>query len=63
MRMVPNRVTPTYKLFKLYANQGKKDEALITADRLLRQPIKKEGTRTLEMKAEAGEYLRLGSKR
>lgn len=55
--MIPNRLTPNYKLFQLYIEQGNKKAALQTGKVLLKQPAKREGTKTLRMKAEVSEYL------
>lgn len=55
--MIPNRLTPNYKLFRLYIEQGNKEAALQTGKVLLKQSAKREGTKTLRMKAEVSEYL------
>lgn len=55
--MIPHRLSPQYKLFRLYVEQGDKKSAFRTGNILLRQPVKKEGTKTLRMKAEVLKYF------
>lgn len=55
--MVPGRLTPSYKLFQLYVEQGNKEAALHEGKVLLKQSVKREGTKTLRMKAEVSEYI------
>lgn len=56
--MLPCRLTPNYKLFLLYANQENREAAINIGKRILNQPIKKESTKTLRMKAEVIQYIR-----
>lgn len=55
--MVPSRLLPNYKLFQLYVDSEKKEAALRIGQLLLEQPVKKEGTKTLRMKAEVLKYI------
>lgn len=55
--MVPSRLLPNYKLFRLYVECEKKEAALNIGKLLLEQPVKKEGTKTLRMKAIVQKYI------
>ncbi|WP_300877916.1 O-antigen ligase family protein, partial [uncultured Bacteroides sp.] len=55
--MLPYRLTPKYKTFLLYVNQGNRKSAIDIGEKILNQPIKKEGTKTLRIKAEIIQYM------
>lgn len=55
--MIPNRVIPKYELMKLYASAGNTTEAVQIAQKITKQPLKKESPKTLFMKQEAIEYM------
>ena len=55
--MIPHRITPKYRLFLLYIEQKDMDSAVKLGNIILRQPVKKEGTKILRMKIEVQEYL------
>lgn len=61
--MVPSRLLPNYKLFQLYVDFEKKEAALRIGQLLLEQPVKKEGTKTLRMKAEVLKYIHCNNTR
>ncbi|MCD8186218.1 MAG: hypothetical protein LUD68_07135 [Rikenellaceae bacterium] len=47
----PSLVTPAYELFLLYRQEGMPEKMRAWGERLLGQPVKKEGTTTLKMRA------------
>ena len=51
------RLVPNYKLFLLYVNYGNQEAAINIGRKILNQPVKKEGTKTLKMKAEVMRYI------
>lgn len=55
--MLPYRLTPKYKTFLLYVNQGNRKSAIDIGEKILNQPVKKEGTKTLRIKAEIIQYM------
>lgn len=55
--MLPYRLTPKYKTFLLYVNQGNRKSAIDIGEKILNQPVKKEGTKTLRIKAEIMQYM------
>lgn len=55
-KMIPRRLTPLYKSFKLYCELGDTLSAQEQAIKALSIPIQTEGTRTLRMKAEMRSY-------
>lgn len=57
INMIPSRITPKYRLFQMYAIKGDTVMACKMAADLLESPAKKEGTKTLRMRAVAKEYL------
>lgn len=60
IRMIPHRITPKYRLFLLYVERNDKDSAVKLGNIILRQSVKKEGTKTLRMKMEVQKYLHEG---
>lgn len=56
IQMVPSRLMPKYKLFLLYQEQGKREEALALRKQILACPLKKESTRELRIKGEVRAY-------
>lgn len=61
--MLPCRLVPNYKLFLLYVNYGNQEAAINIGRKILNQPVKKEGTKTLKMKAEVMRYIRESKKK
>lgn len=57
INMIPSRLTPKFQLFQMYRIKGDTVMACKIADDLLKSPAKKEGTKTLRMRAIAKEYL------
>lgn len=55
--MIPHHITPSYKLFQLYIEEGNINAATNMGNYLLKQPIKKKGTKALRMEAEVLEFL------
>lgn len=55
--MIPHHITPSYKLFQLYIDKGNINAAIDMGNYLLKQPIKKKGTKALRMEAEILEFL------
>ncbi len=55
--MIPHRLTPKFKLFELYREQGDCENACRMAEIVVEAPVKKEGTRVLRMKAQADAFL------
>ena len=55
--MIPHHITPSYKLFQLYIEEGNINAAINMGNYLLKQPIKKKGTKALRMEAEVLEFL------
>ena len=55
--MIPARMTPKYKLFRLYANAQDTVAACAAAKTLLYSTEKKPGTKTIRMRAIAKDYL------
>lgn len=55
--MIPHRITPKYRLFLLYIEQKDMASAVKLGNIILRQPVKKEGTKILRMKIEVQRYL------
>lgn len=55
--MIPHRLLPQYKLFRFYVEQGNRKAALKTGSILLKQHVKKEGTKSLRIKSEVSKYL------
>lgn len=55
--MVPTRLTPKYKLWKLYVENGREASAIAIADRILTDPLKVETVFTARVKAEVENYL------
>ena len=55
--MIPHHITPSYKLFQLYIDKGNINAAIDMGNYLLKQPIKKKGTKALRMEAEVLEFL------
>jgi len=55
--MIPRRLTPVYKLFKMYCEMGDTISARRQAAKALSVPMRIENTRTLRMKAEMKKYL------
>lgn len=60
--MVPGRVMPGYKLFKLYQAQGDKEKAAEMAHRIANQPIKVNNTFTLSVQGEIQRFLQASGK-
>ena len=55
--MIPHHITPSYKLFQLYIDKGNINAAIDMGNYLLKQPIKKKGTKALRIEAEILEFL------
>lgn len=55
--MIPTRLTPNYRLWKLYLQQGRGDEAGKIALHILNQPLKVENTFTIRVKNEVRKKL------
>ena len=55
--MVPTRVLPNYRLWKLYVKRGDSEQAHAMAQKILTQPVKVETTFTLQVKGEMRRYL------
>ena len=55
--MIPHRILPQYKLFRFYIEQGNRKAALKTGSIILKQYVKKEGTKTLRIKMEVLKYF------
>lgn len=55
--MVPSRVTPRYKLFKLYLSKGDTISAVLSGRNVLSLKPKVESTKTLRMKGEIKDFL------
>ena len=51
LNMIPSRITPKYKLFKLYLHEKNSLNAKKVANQILNSPIKIENTSFLKMKA------------
>lgn len=56
-RWVPGLLTPRFRLFMLYARQGKDEQARQQARKVLGQAVKLEDDRTLQMRRLAERYL------
>lgn len=55
-RMIPTRMLPNYRLWKLYCSQNKSSQAARVAEHILQQPLKVENTFTLRVKGEVKRY-------
>ncbi len=56
-RMVPTRLMPNYKLWRLYEERGDSMEALLMAKTILSQPVKVTNSFTINAKREAEEFI------
>jgi hypothetical protein len=56
--MTPNRILPNYCLFRLYKKYDNKEKAILTAKKILSQPVKIENTQTIKIKFEVENYLK-----
>jgi len=57
--MVPTRILPNYRLWKLYLKLGNFKQAYIMAQKILTVPVKVENTFTLQIQGEIRQYLGL----
>ncbi|MBQ8501316.1 MAG: O-antigen ligase family protein [Bacteroides sp.] len=55
--MIPGRLTPNYKLFLLYIKLNDTESAICMGEKILKQPIKKEGSKTIRMQTEVMQYM------
>jgi hypothetical protein len=55
--MVPTRLRPQYKLWRLYLEKGDTVKAVWTARQALHQPLKVENSFTINAKSELNDYL------
>lgn len=55
--MVPTRLMPNYKLWRLYEERGDSMEALLMAKTILSQPVKVTNSFTINAKREAEEFI------
>ena len=55
--MIPTRMTPLYKLWKLYMYENRYVEAKTIAEKILSMEIKAEGTKTIRMRNEVKKYI------
>lgn len=56
--MIPTRLTPKYKLWRLYMENGDNKAAMAVARQIITQPLKIETVFTIRAKAEVEDYLR-----
>lgn len=57
LKFIMYRNVRFFKLFLLYTNRGDRKAAMQTAKKIVNQSVKKEGTKTLRMKAEVRRYI------